>query len=134
MQEKEQMAKITADYGELVVEIEGIDAFWALRSQLEIPLAHVRGVALGDERTGAALGQGDGTRVSGAVGAAGMLQHGDEVFWEVHDVAKSVVIELTDERYRWLVVEAEDPVTVVAHINQAIAERRARVSGTEPSG
>jgi hypothetical protein len=123
------MAKVTVEYTELVVEIEGIDGFWALRSQLEIPLSHVRGATLGDVLTKEALEHGTGIRISGPVGVGGMLQRGDEVYWEVRDAAKAVVIELSDARYQGLVVEAEDPVTVVERINAAVGARRARGSG-----
>jgi hypothetical protein len=37
------MAKISINGGNLVVGIEGLDKLWALKSQLVIPLANVRG-------------------------------------------------------------------------------------------
>jgi hypothetical protein len=120
------MAKITVEHSELIVEIEGIDTLWALRSQLEIPLMHVRGAALGNALANDMLQQTGGTRVPGAVAAAGMLQRGDQVYWEVQDATKAVMIELTDERYGRLVVEVDDPATVVTRINRAVEERRAR--------
>jgi hypothetical protein len=125
------MAKILVEHSELIVEVEGIDTLWALRCQLEIPLAHVRGAVLGNALTKDMLQQTGGTRVSGAVAAAGMLQRGDKVYWVVRDATKAVMIELTDERYGRLVVEVDDPATVVARINRAVVERRARGSDAE---
>ena len=34
------MAKITVEFGEPVVEIEGVEHLWALHCQLAFPLAH----------------------------------------------------------------------------------------------
>lgn len=122
-----RMAKITVEHSELIVEIKGIDTLWALRSQLEIPLAHVYGAALGNDGMRDTLVE-CGARVPGAVAAAGMLQRGDAVYWEVRDATKAVIIALMDERYGHLVVEADDPATVVTRINRAVEERRARGS------
>ncbi|MGW6919051.1 hypothetical protein ACWGB8_35325 [Kitasatospora sp. NPDC054939] len=45
---------------------------------------------------------------------------GDEqVFWDVKDPAKAVVIELADERYSRLVVEVSDPRAAVGLIEAA---------------
>jgi hypothetical protein len=126
------MAKVTVEYGELIIEIEGVDALWALRSQLEIPLAHVRGAALGDGCAENAPRQRDTAPVSGAVSAGAFRQRGDAVFWDVREPANAVVIALTDDRYARLVVEADDPTTAVARINRAVAEWRARRNGEDP--
>jgi hypothetical protein len=45
--------------------------------------------------------------------------HGERVFWDVHDPAKAVVIELADERYARLIIEVADPRATVALIEQA---------------
>jgi hypothetical protein len=120
------MAKVTVEFGELVIEIEGIDALWALRSQLEIPLAHVRGAAMDAGLAANPPCRDRATPVPGAVGAGALLQHDGNVFWDVSDPAKVVVIELVDERYARLMVEVDDPVATVTRINRAIAEQHAR--------
>ena len=37
------MARVDIDGGKLVIEMEGLDKLWSLKSRLEIPLANVRG-------------------------------------------------------------------------------------------
>jgi hypothetical protein len=128
--EERVMAKITVEYGELVVEIEGIDALWALRSQLEIPLTHVRGAAFADACVADMAVRSEAAPVSGAVSGGSFVRCGDCVFWEVREPAKAVVIELVDDRYARLVVETDDPATAVARINRAVADRQARGNGT----
>ena len=48
--------------------------------------------------------------------AGTFYQHGQRVFWDVHDPAKSIIIELHDERYSELIVEVNDPLFVVEQI------------------
>jgi hypothetical protein len=105
----------------LVVHVEGADRFWALKSRLEIPLAHVAGAhPAGDEaRTwlhGMRLG---GTHIPGVISAGRFYSEGQLVFWDVHDPDKAIGIELRDERYGRLVLEVEDPDVDVARIQQA---------------
>ncbi|MEU7854513.1 hypothetical protein [Nonomuraea sp. NPDC049141] len=45
---------------------------------------------------------------------------GERVFWDVHDAAKAVVIELADERYTRLVVEVDDPRATVDLVERHI--------------
>jgi hypothetical protein len=41
------MAKVTVTEDSLVVDMEGLDKIWALKSQLTIPLTSVRGATVG---------------------------------------------------------------------------------------
>jgi hypothetical protein len=45
------------------------------------------------------------------------------VFWDVHDPAKAVVVELADDRYTRLIIEVADPRATVELIEQATAVR-----------
>jgi hypothetical protein len=106
-------------------EVQGADKLWALRSRLEIPLAHIRG-ARADP--GIAHGwwhgiRAPGTSIPGVLTAGTFYQHGKRVFWDVHDPENVVVVELADERYDELVVEVADPAAVVALIAAAVARR-----------
>ena len=48
--------------------------------------------------------------------AGTFYQHGQRVFWDVHDLAKSIIIELHDEEYSELIVEVNDPLFAVDQI------------------
>src|SRR3954471_19777713 len=102
--EENLLANITVEYGEIIIEIEGVDALWALRSQLEIPLAHVRGAAFADVCATIAAMQSEAAPVSGAVSGGALMLCGDSVFWDVREMANAVVITLADDRYHRLVV------------------------------
>lgn len=65
---------------------------------------------------GARLG---GTHVPGALSAGRFYSHGKWVFWDVHDPAKAISIDLRDEHYSKLVVEADDPGDQIRRIREA---------------
>src|SRR5678810_1062274 len=76
-------------------EVEGWDKFWALKSQLEIPLAHIRAVRADPEP---ARGWWHGLRILGAqvtglLTAGSFYQSDGFVFYDVHDPERTVVID-----------------------------------------
>lgn len=108
------MARVSIDGTDLVVEMEGMDKLWALKSRLTIPLTNVRG-ATADP--GAARGwkgiRNAGTHMPGVITAGTFYHEGEHVFWDVRDPATAVVIQLHDERYARLVVSVDDPTATV---------------------
>lgn len=117
------MARISVEGKDLVVEVEGMDRLWSLKSRLTIPLAHVCGATadpgiVGDGQ-GMKLG---GARIPGVIVAGTFRQDGERVFWDVHDKAKAVVIELQDDRYARLVVEVADPRATVELVERSRAQ------------
>lgn len=116
------MVALTIEDGVATFEVEGADKLWALRSRLQIPLAHLRGARIDTE---IAHGwwhglRAPGTSIPGILTAGTFYQHGKRVFWDVHDPSRVVVVELADERYDELVIQVEDPATTVATIASAI--------------
>ncbi len=116
------MAQISIEGKDLVVEVEGMDKLWSLKSRLTIPLAHVRGATadpgMVDEGQGWKLG---GARIPGVIVAGTFSRDGERVFWDVHDKTKAVVIELHDDTYTRLVVEVADPRASVELVERACA-------------
>jgi hypothetical protein len=118
------MVEVSVHGDRVRFEVEGWDKLWALRSQLEIPLAHIREVRIDPD---AARGWWHGLRVGGTnmpglLTAGTFYQAGDGwVFFDVHDPERSVVIELEHEHYRRLVIEVADPPAVVEQLRLAIA-------------
>lgn len=114
------MATVSIVEGRLVVELNGLDRLWALKSRLRIPLEHVRGASADPgmihEPKGLRVG---GTHVPGVITAGTFHQEGDRVFWAVKDAAKAVVVELRDERYARLVLQVDDPRATVGLIERA---------------
>lgn len=112
--------EITAD--ELIVRIEGWDRLWAMSGALRVPLRHVSGASSGEAAAhewykGLRLG---GTNIPGVLTAGYFYKHGSWVFWDVHDPALAVAIDLHDEHYKQLIVQVADPAATIAAI-QAVA-------------
>jgi hypothetical protein len=116
------MVEITLTSTAAVFEVQRWDKLWALRSRLEIPLAHIRGV-----RADAEVARGwwhgfklAGANVPGVITAGTFFHHGRRVFWDVHDPERTIVIELEHEFYDELIVEVEDPTLAVAQLKNSL--------------
>lgn len=121
------MAKVAVTDDTLRVEIAGLDKLLSLKSRLEIPLLHVRGATSDPDIKNYRNGwRGPGTYVPGVITAGTFHQAGDRVFWDVHNPAKAVVIELDGEPYQRLVIEVDEPRAVVNAVNRAVAAHSAR--------
>jgi len=112
------MVEISINDDHLHLEVQGLDKLWAFKSQLDIPLRHIRSVRHDPE---AASGWWHGiklvgTNIPGLLTAGQFYQHGQRVFWDVHDPTKSIIVELHDERLAELIVEVNDPLFAVEQI------------------
>ena len=120
------MADIELTPDTLIVHIRGADQFFALKSQLEVPLEHLASVDVSPPEArriwhGLRVG---GTNVPGVVTAGRFIDHGEWAFWDVHDPDKAIAIRLRDERYAKLVIGVDDPAAT-AHAIRAAIQRRA---------
>jgi hypothetical protein len=116
------MAHIDVDGDNLIVEIEGWDKLWALKSRLEIPLSKVRGATADPGAARAPEGiRAPGAYLPGVITAGTFHIDGERVFWDVHNPANAVVIQLADERYTRLIIEVTDPRKTVDLIERAIS-------------
>ena len=112
------MVEVSMTDDHLHLEVKGLDKLWAFKSQLDIPLRHVRSVRY-DADAASGWWHGIkllGTNLPGALTAGTFYQHGRRVFWDVHDPTRSIIIELHDERYDELIVEVNDPLFAVEQI------------------
>jgi hypothetical protein len=118
------MAAVTVGARALTVEFRGIHRFWTLRRRLNVPLEHIV-----DARADPALAASSpgwrllGAELPGVVAAGRFISHGERAFWDLRNPDKAVVIELRDERYARLVLEVDDPETVVAAVHCALLGR-----------
>jgi hypothetical protein len=104
-------------------EMEGWDKLWALRSQLEIPLEHVKSVRIDPE---AARGWWHGlklagTNIPGILAAGTFYQSEGAVFFDVKNPERSIVFDLDHEFYKRLVIEVENTDETVELVKAAIA-------------
>jgi hypothetical protein len=116
------MAEIELTPTALVVHIQGVDQFFAMKSRLEVPLEHVASVEVSPSEA-RRIWHGlrvVGTNVPGVITAGRFVDHGEWAFWDVHDPDQAIAIHLHDERYAKLVIGVDDPDTTAREINTAI--------------
>ena len=116
------MVDVTIEGGLVVFRVEGLDKLWAFRSRVEIPLAHVTQIehdpdAVGRWWHGFKL---VGTDVPGLFAAGTFYYHGELVFWDVSDPARTIIVSLDHERYKKLIVEVADPAATIALVRPGI--------------
>jgi hypothetical protein len=122
------MVEIRIEGDQAIFEVQGWDKMWSLRSQLVIPRSHIRGAQANPEP---AMGWFQGLKIAGTdlpniFRAGTFYQQGELVFWDVHEAAKTIVIELEHERYKKLIIEVEDPEREVQKIRGSVAGRPAQ--------
>ncbi|HEX9096224.1 MAG TPA: hypothetical protein VF990_08995 [Candidatus Dormibacteraeota bacterium] len=123
------MTRVEIQDDQLVARVQGLDQVLALRSELSIPLAHVKGAAVSPPEVRRRWGNPlrahvPGTDVPYVVMAGSFLfLDGEHAFWDVHDPDRTVIIELDHERFAKLVLEVSDPESTAAAINAAVARR-----------
>jgi hypothetical protein len=116
------MTVVSVSEGNLIVEVEGWDKLWSLRSRLVIPIHHVIRV-YADPKIAESWWQGlrlAGTHLPGVITAGTFYHHGNWVFWDLHDPEKAIVVELRDERYEKLIIEVPDPADTVARLGATL--------------
>ena len=118
------MVEISIIEDRLHLEVKGLDKLRAFKSQLEIPLHHIRDVrrdpiAVSGWWHGIKL---PGTNIPGVLTAGTFYQHGQRVFWDVHDPNRSIIIELNDDRFDELIVEVSDPAAAVDQIKARLVK------------
>jgi hypothetical protein len=116
------MVNVTFTANTVVFEVEGFHQLWALRSRLEIPLTHVTDVTFDPDQVGRWWHGWKlaGTDVPGVFAAGTFYYHGELVFWDVHDPARTIVVSLNHERYKKLILEVAEPERVVADIRERL--------------
>jgi len=112
------MTKLSVTEGEVTIEVQGWDKLWSLKSRLEIPLEHVIDVRLSDDPIEGI--RAPGTHIPGVITAGTFVLEGNSVFWDVHDPAKTIAIDLRDERYSKLIIEVADPTEAISALKQAL--------------
>jgi hypothetical protein len=110
------MVDVAVDGERVLFQVEGLHQLWAFKSRLEIPVAHITAVDINTDQVGnwwhgfKLLG----TEMPGLLGAGTFFYHGQMVFWDVRDPAKTIIVSLEHEFYKKLIVEVADPSATAA--------------------
>ena len=115
------MTEVGVTDGMLVIEVQGWDKLWSMTSRLEIPLENVIDVRPADDSVGGVRLLG--TCLPGVVTAGTFLQEGSSVFWDVHNPARAIAVDLRDERYSKLIIEVVDPAETISALKHALFRR-----------
>ena len=120
------MVDITITDTTAIFHVRGWDQFWAMKSQIEIPLAHIADVH-GDSQAARGYWHGlrmPGTQIPGVIIAGTFFQMDGRTFFDVHNADNAIVVVLDHEKYKELVVEVEDPDIEIAKFRAALAAFR----------
>src|SRR5579862_3672892 len=116
------MVDITVNGDRITFGIEGWDRVWALRSSLEIPVAHIKGARV-DEDAAKGWWQGiklGATHLPGVITAGTFYKQGRLVFHDSHKPENTIVVDLDHETYDTLILQVHDPVAAVKTILDAV--------------
>lgn len=115
------MVIVTVDNDNLILNVKGLGKFLALKSKLVIPLANIKGVTADPGAFDMPKGlRAPGTAVPGIVYAGTFYHEGDKVFWDVHNRANTIVIELANEEFNRLVIEVKSVEETIKLIEENI--------------
>jgi hypothetical protein len=106
----------------LHLHVMGMDKFWALKSRLSIPLAHITAIRTDGEVVkkwwhGLKL---PGSNIPGVLTAGTFYQDGKRLFWDIHHPKEAVIVSLNHESYDELVIEVENPESFVKEVQEKI--------------
>jgi hypothetical protein len=115
------MVNVSVDGTRAIFTVEGMHKMWAMKSQIEIPLAHITGVEVNHDQVGAWWHgfKMIGTDMPGLFAMGTFYYHGELVFWDVRDLQKTIIISLEHERYKKLIIEVDDPAATAAMLKAA---------------
>lgn len=108
----------------LLVRPVGLVRLWALSSGVDVPLDHVVDVGVSDRRGMLRGFRAPGTHLPGFMTAGTFRSRGERDLWMVGRHHKVLVIELTGERYRHVIVQVEEPEGAVEALRAAMRRER----------
>ncbi len=119
------MIDVTVDADKIVFEVEGWDKLWAMRSRLEIPIAHIRTARIDGDATkgwwkGVKVG---GAQIPGVITAGTFYTQGRLIFYDAHKSEHTIVVDLDHENYDALILQVRDPEAALKLIIDATKNR-----------
>jgi hypothetical protein len=116
------MVDVTIQDDRAVFNVEGLHKLWSLKSEMQIPLAHITDVEANPDQV---RRWWHGIKVIGTdapklFSAGTFYYHGELVFWDISDPAQTIVVSLEHERYKKLIIEVSDVPGTVARLRAAL--------------
>lgn len=114
------MVRAYIEEQKLILELQGLSRFSALKRRLDIPLRHVRAARMDASIAREWLESLQGRQLIRGT----FYQDGSRMFWDVTDAGDALVIDADGERYAQLVVQVPNAGACAQLIAGAIATRR----------
>jgi hypothetical protein len=105
------MAKVRVDGDTLLVELGGMEVFWAVHGSFRIPVASVTGAGTTQPPSFWESLKLIGSNLPSLLMAGTFLYHGDVVFFDYSGKDEILVVDLTGSRYKHLFVHVDPPDT-----------------------
>ena len=116
------MVDVRIEGDTVVFDVRGLHQLWAFKGQLDIPCEHVLNARHDPTAVKGWKGwRAPGTSVPGLITAGTFHLDGDRIFWDVSNPENAVVVDLSSDDYRQLIIEVEDPGSVVEMLNELVA-------------
>ncbi|MCL2527956.1 MAG: hypothetical protein FWE42_05985 [Defluviitaleaceae bacterium] len=122
------MARVKVENGELVINMKGMRKFFAMKSEVSVPLSSIEAVTTGldwkdlPKLLDKVIGTNSNELYYGGTFREGGFWNtdGDKVFFDLKRKEEAIVITLKDEEYNRLIIGCEKPEETVAIIQQAL--------------
>jgi hypothetical protein len=116
------MSRVRIENEHLVITVQGARKFFALKSEVSIPLSSVESVTngLSWKELPKTLNKVMGTNSNMFYYGGTFVQDGDKVFYDLKKSEDAVVIFLNDENFKRLVIGVEDPDATVELIEKEL--------------
>lgn len=112
------MITITKEKELFHFNVEGLHKLWALKSELTIPAENIIKAYQDEAELNGWKGwRIPGTHIPGLITAGTFHLSGNKIFWDVVDKKKAIIIDLADESYQKLIIEVEDPESMITLLN-----------------
>ncbi|HEX2577943.1 MAG TPA: hypothetical protein VHK88_16460 [Aquihabitans sp.] len=108
----------------LLVRPVGLVRLWALSNGVDVPVTSIVDVGVSDRRDLVRGSRWPGTHLPGVLTAGTFRSRGERDLWMVGRNERVLVIELTGERHRHLVLGVEDPVAATEALRAALNRER----------
>ena len=116
------MVHVSIEHSRAIFAVQGWHRLLAFKTRLEIRLAHIVDVQHAPANVLSGWWKGirlPGVHVPGLLAAGTFFVDGERAFWDVRDPSRAIVVELTDEPYKRLIIEVADPAAEVARFRAA---------------
>lgn len=115
------MVDVRIEGDTVVFDVRGLHKLWAFKGRLDIPREHVLNARHDPAAVKGWKGwRAPGTSVPGLITAGTFHLDGDRIFWDVSNPENAVVVDVSSHDYRQLIIEVEDPGSVVEMLNEQV--------------